>query len=152
MDRKYRQRGYMESEREEQRSRPRAPRQDLTPEERIQRKSMRHAIDRQAHEVLRCHDCGRNVFDLDSVGPDAACPHCRAALHCCRACQNFDVAARWQCRAPIEEAVGDKNKANRCGLYQPRLVLDATGRRSNGRAGGGRGDDPRSAFESLFKR
>jgi hypothetical protein len=84
------------------------------------------------------------------VADDAACPHCNAALHCCRTCAHFDSQARWQCRAEIEEAVGDKNKANHCGQYRPLLVLDVTGRRSG--SGSSKSSDPRAQFDSLFKR
>jgi len=158
MERKYRQRGYQDDDRRDDRSsRTQAPPQkQLTPEERIQRKSLRHAIDREAREVLRCHVCGRSIFDLGTISPSSTCPHCNAALHCCRTCTNFDSAARWECRAEIAEAVPDKHEANACTLYAPRLVLDATGRRSAGSPGngGGRGssNDPRAQFENLFKR
>ena len=52
--------------------------------------------------------------------------------------------------AEITQAIGDKNKANECGAYSPRIVLDATGRRS-GNAAHVSGD-PKEQFESLFKR
>jgi hypothetical protein len=152
MDRKYRQRGYMDGDGQDERSRSNAPaRKPLTAEERIQRKSLRHAIDREAREVLRCHACGKGISDFGTIGVSSVCPFCDAALHCCRNCSNFDSAARWECRAEIPQPVGDKNKANDCAAYAPRLVLDATGRRS-APAGGGKSGDPRSQFESLFKR
>jgi hypothetical protein len=152
MDRKYRQSGYMDHGRDDDRPRSRTQqRKPLTREERIQKKSLRHAIDREAREVLRCHVCGRSIFDFGSMGQTASCPHCDAALHCCRTCKSFDSSARWQCRATIEQAVADKNKANDCSSYAPRLVLDSTGRRSVKPAGNGRGGDARSQFEDLFK-
>ena len=159
MDRKYRQRGYQDDDRRDDRVERKAPPQkQLTPEERIQRKSLRHAIDREAREVLRCHVCGRSIFDIGTITAQSTCPHCSAALHCCRTCTNFDSAARWECRAEIPEAVADKHGANDCALYAPRLVLDATGRRSAGSPGGGgssgrsSSSDPRAQFENLFKR
>ena len=152
MNRKYRQRGYQDGDRDDDRSGPSAPqRQQLSKEERIHRKGMRHAIDRDAREVLRCHVCGRGIFDFGTITSSTNCPHCNAALHCCRTCSEFDSAARWQCRAEISEAVSDKNKANQCASYAPRLVLDSTGRRS-ATSGGSKSGDPRSQFEDLFKR
>ena len=152
MSRKYRQPGYQDSNRDDDRGgrgRSEAPRREMTSEERIQKKSLRHAIDREANEVVRCPNCGRN--GEGAIGADTRCNHCAAPLRCCRTCKQFDTAARLQCRAPIETAIGDKNKANSCPHYAPRLVLDVTGRRSpKGRNGGG--NDPRSQFESLFKR
>jgi hypothetical protein len=149
MNRKYRHRGYRDSESEDaQRREKPPPRQTLTPEEKLQRKSMRHAIDRDAHAVVRCHKCGRNVQDFGTITGETLCPHCAAPMHCCRICRHFDSAARWQCRAEITEPVGDKTRANACSSFEPRLVLDVTGRRTTN----GRSDDPRAAFESLFKR
>ena len=152
MSRKYRHQGYQDSARDDDRRRERtAPRRELTREERIQKNSLRHAIDREANEVVRCHNCGRNTDGAAAIGVDTRCTHCAAPLHCCRACRHFDTGARHQCRAPIEAAVGNKNEANQCGLYSARLVLDVTGKRSTGGRNGG-GNDPRSQFENLFKR
>ena len=80
-----------------------------------------------------------------------AAGHVEEVVRCCRTCKQFDTGSRFQCRASIETAIGDKNRANNCTHYSPRLVLDVTGRRNpKGRNGGG--NDPRSQFESLFKR
>jgi len=149
---KYRQHGYQDSDRrdESERKRP-SQRQQLTNEEKIQRRSMRKATNREANEVVRCHVCGRAIEDVGTIETRSTCPHCNAPMHCCRTCTHFDTSARWQCRAEIEQAVGDKSKANACALYHPRLVLDFTGRRG-GTQSQGRSSDPRSQFESLFKR
>ena len=153
MTRKYRLQGYQDSDRDDDRGRERPPRKELTREERIQKKSLRHAIDRAANEVIRCHVCGRNGEPSGAIGLETRCSHCAAPLHCCRTCRQFDTGARFQCRAPVEKAVGDKNKANTCTHYSARLVLDSTGRRTpRGQNGGGGGNDPRSQFENLFKR
>lgn len=150
MNRKYRHQGYRDSEREERpRDKP-PPRKELTKEERIQRRSMRHAIDREANEVVRCPNCGRNAQGLGAIAADTTCPNCNAPMHCCRTCRQFDSAARWQCRAEIEAAVENKTKANDCAEYSPRLVLDVTGRRTG--SGSGSGGNARSQFEDLFKR
>ncbi|MEE8411541.1 MAG: hypothetical protein V3S47_03495 [Acidobacteriota bacterium] len=152
MSRKYRHQGYQDSNRDDDRGgrdRSGPPRSELTHEERIQRNSLRHAIDREANEVVRCPNCGR--AGDGAIGVDTRCNHCAAPLRCCRTCKQFDTGSRFQCRASIERAIGDKNKANNCTHYSPRLVLDVTGRRSpRGRNGGS--SDPRSQFESLFKR
>ncbi len=146
---KYRHHGYRDSEnRDERENRRPAPRQDLTREERIQRRSLRHAIDREAREVVRCHVCGQTDQSGGPISFDTKCQHCRADLHCCRTCMHFDTSARWQCREKVAEAVTDKNKPNQCSLYRPRLVLDSTGRRTNN----SKSNDPRAQFESLFKR
>ncbi len=143
---KYRQRGYKDSERDDER-RPKPPPQ-LTPEEKAQQRALRHAISREAQEVVRCHNCGRSVQAFGAITPETSCPNCAAPLHCCRACRHFDTGARWECRAEIPERVPDKGKVNSCTLFEARLVLDATGKRF----GTPSSNDPKSAFENLFKR
>lgn len=146
---KYRQRGYRDSEHQE-RDRHRPPTtKPLTPEERAQQRALKHAVAREANEVVRCPNCGRNVPASGTLTLDALCPFCSAALHCCRACRHFDTGARWECRQPIPERVPDKGKANGCTFFEPRLVLDATGKRTTGSPAS---NDPKSQFENLFKR
>ena len=94
MSRKYRQAGYQDSDANEPRERQRPPRQELSMEEKIQRRSMRKATNREANEVVRCHACGRNVPEDHAIGPSTTCPFCTAALHVCRACTHFDSSAR----------------------------------------------------------
>ena len=151
MSRKYRHQGYQDSDREPDRERgPRSDYRSLTPEEKIQRRSLRRATQREANEVVRCHHCGRSAAGLEAIAPDTRCPYCRTPLHCCRTCNHFDSASRWQCRAEIPQAIPGKSEANDCAHYRPRLVLDATGRRSQ--QADGKSDDPRSQFENLFKK
>lgn len=149
MSRKYRQRGYQESDRDDRdrRPKPTTRKKPLTPEEKAQRRGLRHATTREANEVVRCPDCGTNVQALGTITTDTTCPKCNTNLHCCRACRQFDSGAKWECRAEISERVADKLKANTCVLYEPRLVLDATGKRADARSA----NDPKSRFDSLFK-
>jgi len=148
MSMKYRQRGYRDSERDETKRHKSPPAEPLTPEQKAQHRALRHAVSREANEVVRCHNCGRNVQSFGAITHETSCPHCSAPLHCCRACRHFDTSARWECRADIPERVPDKGKANTCTLFEPRLVLDATGKRTGARSS----NDPKSLFENLFKR
>lgn len=153
MSRKYRQPGYMDSDRDQERQRWKPqPKKPLTPEERAQLRSLRHATERQAAEVIRCPNCGRNVQAFGDITADTACPHCSAPLHSCRACRHFDTGARWECRLweKLPERVPDKAAANECALFEARLVLDATGKRAGAAAGAAQ--DPKALFDSLFKR
>src|SRR5262245_826987 len=151
MSMKYRQRGYRDSERgDRDRERPKAPPAPLlTPEERAQQRALKHAVSREANEVVRCPNCGRNVQALGAITAETRCPHCAAALHCCRSCRHFDTSARWECRQPIPQRIPDKGATNDCTFFEARLVLDATGKRTSTAASG---DDPKSQFENLFKR
>jgi hypothetical protein len=151
MERKYGHKGYQDSSRDDRaRDRKQAPPSTpLTPAERAQQRSLRHAVQREANEVLRCPNCGRSVAASGALSSDSRCPHCAAYLHACRACQNFDSSARWECRAAITAPVADKSAANSCTLFAARLVLDATGKRT-GPAGSS--NDPKAQFNNLFKR
>jgi hypothetical protein len=150
MDRKYGHKGYQDSSRDDRdRDRKRAPVTPLTPEERAQQRALRHAVQREANEVLRCPNCGKNVAASGAVSTETRCPHCAAPLHACRACLHFDSSARWECRAPITAPVADKSKANTCASFAARLVLDATGKRTGT---SGTSNDPKSQFANLFKR
>ncbi len=150
MERKYGHKGYQESSRDDRdRERKHAPPTPLSPEERAQQRSLRHAVQREANEVLRCPNCGKNVPAFGAISLDTRCPHCAAPLHSCRACRHFDSGAHWECREPITVQVAEKSKANECTWYSARLVLDATGKRT-GPAGSS--NDPKSQFENLFKR
>ena len=140
---KYKQKGYRDSERREDRKKE-PPKQPRTPEER----QLRHMMERSANLVLRCHQCSAVAGTGEGLASADLCGGCGAALHCCRNCANFDTGARWECRAPITQPVMDKTAANDCGLFKANTVLDATGRRSGGSAP----SDARAAFDNLFKK
>ena len=146
---KYRQRGYRDSE-----SGP-GKRRDAPPEDQAARdqareeaRKVRHAMQRSASIVLRCAECGHQTSGAIEVAFDTTCPKCNVALHNCRNCRHFDTQARFECRQTIPERIASKTVANRCELYDPRAVLDATGRRAEIAAA----EDPRSAFDRLFKK
>lgn len=160
MSRKYRHSGYQDKDDDRDKDRPSGgnsrPTNTLSFEEKIQRKSMRHAIDRSTHEVMRCNSCGTVVEDYGTIGSASRCTKCDEALHSCRNCSFFSSAARWQCNAEIVAPVTDKLKTNNCNQFKARLTLDHTGRRtravSPSRNGSSRTNDPRDAFNNLFKR
>lgn len=138
---KYRQPGYRDSERDEERGRrgerPHLPRGERPP---------REITTREASTVWRCADCGHQVPVPDSVETSALCPSCSKPLHTCRNCLHFDTSARFECRQPIPAPVRSKIQANDCALFAPAAVLDATGRRLSAPG------DARAAFDALFKK
>ena len=144
---KYKQRGYKESERKDERKKESRP--PRTPEER----QLRHMMERSARLVLRCHECNTETA-IDDLSSASTCSHCSAALHVCRNCGNFDTGARWECKEPITEPVPDKTAANQCTFFKANTVLDATGRRSGGSVAGTpvTSTDARAAFDNLFKK
>lgn len=148
---KYKQRGYRDSEggpkgRREETDEEREARQDA----RDAVRKVRHAISRDASVVMRCADCGYQAPDEVTIAPDTECPKCHSALHNCRNCRHFDTSARFQCRKPLEKAVASKTIGNHCELYEPRAVLDSTGKRAPRPQS--KVKDPRQAFDDLFKK
>ncbi len=139
-DRKYRHRGYMESDGEPRgRSASRPPRTDGAPRGR--------GIDLEKDVVFACRACGEKRRDLEEIGHDSRCAKCGAPLHACRQCAHFDTSARFECTQPIPERIPSKNAANACTFYSPARAFDLTGSRAAGTP-----DDARAAFEKLFKK
>jgi hypothetical protein len=68
--------------------------------------------------TITCFSCGKPTVIEDIVGRGDTCPHCRADLRCCKNCVYFDTSAANQCREPTAEFVGDKERANFCGMYK----------------------------------
>jgi len=125
----------------------RPPPQDLGNREQVRR--LRRAMDRSATTVVRCQNCGhQQLAEAAFIGPRSTCDRCGTALHSCRHCRKFDPRARHQCLADDITPVGDKWAPNDCRRYEPRLVLDATGKRHGGKGK----QDAKALFDSLFKK
>ena len=100
-DRKYRQRGYQDDNRD------RAPRDKAPARAPVERAPGRPLQDASgprtpnlmaAHEVFRCARCGNRL--AVPVGSDGRCPRCGVYLHSCINCLSFDTSARWECSQP----------------------------------------------------
>lgn len=137
MDRKYKQRGYMDSGEERKGGkRPRPETETFGP------KTPKFP---DAHQVSRCANCGKILpgeFDFTQ-----RCPHCGFELHSCKQCSHFDTSARFECNQPITARIPKKDARNECGYYAPRVTLERQTSRESSQSG-----DPRAAFEALFKK
>ena len=160
-DRKYRQPGYMSSDRE-----PRA-RNDDRPKQSGPRPPLDITGPRlprlvQAVTAARCYSCSTTLPEgVDFGGP---CPKCRAELHCCKQCSFFEPSTRFQCLKPIPVRIPVKDKANDCTLFSPRVTVarDApAGMQPTYRDrpasqplqdGPRNSSDARNAFDRLFKK
>ena len=132
------------------RDRPKSPppdRPDLGNDEQVKR--LKRGMERSAAEVIRCQKCGhQQQKEAAIIGPLSTCDKCDTALHSCRHCLHFMPDARFQCRKPVPVAIVDKWAANDCVAFEPRLVLDSTGRRVEGQAA----KNAKNIFDSLFKK
>jgi hypothetical protein len=147
-DRKYRQRGYMDSDgdrKEKSSGVPRGPKPETF--------GPRTPNLSPAHMVTRCGGCGTILAaDFD---PQGRCPRCGFELHSCKQCAYFDTAARFECTQPITERISRKDARNQCTFYAPRTTVErqtSSGTRAGPKAVVRSPNDPRQAFENLFKK
>lgn len=156
-DRKYRQRGYQDSDRSD--ARP-----NRNGDERPRNSGPRPPIDVtgprlprlvQAVAASRCFNCTTQLApDMDFKGK---CPKCGADLHCCKQCVSFEPSTRFQCVKPIAARIAIKDKANDCTLFEPRVTVarDSSPAGPPAAANGPaprNPNDARTAFDALFKK
>ena len=140
-DRKYRQRGYMDSDREPQRSKPESKPQSK-PLDR-DREGPRSPKMMAFGETVKCSSCGAKA--PTNITLVSSCPNCKADLHTCRQCTYFDPGAHFQCSKPITVRIANKQARNTCELFVPRTVVER-------QTSSGAPTDARAAFAKLFKK
>lgn len=138
-DRKYRQRGYMDNDREPQRPQPQKPKESRP----VDREGPRSPKMMAFGEVVKCSSCGAKA--PKSITFETTCPNCRAELHSCRQCTYFDPSATFECSKPISARIVNKNARNKCELFAPRTVVER-------QTSSGAPTDARQAFKNLFKK
>jgi len=156
-DRKYKQRGYMDSEAERNR--------DGAERDRARQPGPRLPIDvtgprlpRLVQNVTasRCWNCATPL----APGTDfrAQCPKCASPLHCCKQCSHFEPSTRFQCLKPVPARIAVKDQGNECELFSPRVTVarDVVPTNYTPAAYVGpaprKPSDARAAFDSLFKK
>jgi len=159
-DRKYRQNGYHDSERNNNgggfrpdRPKPQGPKLPLD----ITGPKLPRLV--QNVVASRCYSCAVALAsDTDFRGN---CPKCGAALHCCKQCVHFDSSTRFQCHKPIPVRIPVKDQANTCEFFSPMVTVArdsaAPPSASNNRVVDNtpaprNASDARAAFDSLFKK
>ena len=154
-DRKYRQRGYQDDERD------RAPRGEGKPKPPPKERAPGRVLQDErgpktpnlmaAHEVFRCARCG-NLLPA-SVGLLDRCSKCGVDLHACIHCASFDTSARWECtQSPALPArVTPKDARNTCALFAPRTTVERQTSTPAASGGSSGTSSARRAFDDLFK-
>ena len=159
-DRKYRQQGYQDSNRESRDShRQDRPRQG-GPKLPLDITGPRLPRLIQTVAASRCHACA--VALPADVDWNSQCPKCKAALHCCKQCVNFDSSTRFQCVKPIPVRIPVKDQANTCELFRPRVTVAKDGANvgpaprvtvnGDNVPAPRNASDARTAFDNLFKK
>lgn len=142
MSRKYRQVGYQDSSGSEQRDKGRS--QGSRPH----REGPRSPRMPGFQVVSRCSACGTTIHtELEDITFGSQCGNCGADLRCCKNCVYFDPSSRFECTEPVKARVSPKDKRNDCEFFELKTTVEkaVSSRKS-------RPDDPRSAFDSLFKK
>ncbi len=140
-DRKYRQRGYRDDDRREERpSRPAGPPVSKSLE------GPRSPVMPPRRGVSRCAGCGAIL--PQGIDPQGKCPRCGFELHCCKQCVNFDTSQRFECLKPIPKRIPGKDTRNDCAFYEMRVTVE----RETSSGGVAKPATARQAFENLFKK
>ncbi len=154
VERKYRQRGYMDGDKPEKKK-------DRPPETRPRQEQIGPRTPRMVGSVtcVRCANCGNML--LRGFDPTGQCPRCNFELHCCKQCIHFDSAARFECTQPIPERIAKKDARNDCTFYEIRRTVEkdtaplapvAGPPSAVAPASTARPSNARKAFDDLFKK
>jgi hypothetical protein len=159
-ERKYRQRGYMDSDRpangqpRDEKPRPAGPKPPID----VTGPRLPRLL--QTVAASRCFNCSTMLpADIDFKGN---CPKCNTPLHCCKQCSHFDTSTRFQCTKAIPVRIAVKDQANECELFRPRVTVarDAASAGAQSPIMATRASvpaprspqDARAAFDNLFKK
>jgi hypothetical protein len=158
-DRRYKQHGYQESERNDSYRSDRPKQQGPRPPLDITGPKLPRLV--QNVVASRCYSCAMALpADTDFRGN---CPKCGTALHCCKQCAHFEPSTRFQCLKPIPERIAIKDAANECTMFSPRVTVARDGHANGNGTNGTRpeasasvtprtANDARAAFNNLFKK
>lgn len=152
-DRKYRQRGYMDIDRENGGRRPEELPKGPRPPLDITGPRLPRLV--QTVVAARCYSCATALPpDIDFRGN---CPKCAAALHCCKQCAHFEPSTRFQCLKPVPVRIASKDQANECTWFSARVTVARDGTASGPSASPAPVaprslSDARNAFDQLFKK
>jgi hypothetical protein len=156
-DRKYRQPGYMDSDRSDYKGRRTGDGGPRTPGPKPPLDITGPRLPRMVAAVTaaRCYNCATQL--VNGIDWNGNCPKCGAALHCCKQCAHFEPSTRFQCLKPIHARIAVKDKANECTLFSPRVTVARDGSAAAPPAGPpieapATPDAARSAFDRLFKK
>ena len=100
------------------------------------------------HSLL-CWKCGANLAALSlPLSRRDECARCRAELHVCRLCVEYDERVAKRCREPMAEEVSDQEKSNFCDYFRPRP--NAWSAPAGAASGLSAADKARAELERLF--
>lgn len=159
MERKYRQRGYEDRDRNgrdgREKDRDRRPAETPRPKHDM----MGPRTPRMVGTVMRarCSNCGAVL--APGFDPSGKCPRCQSELHCCKQCVHFDTGRQFECTQPIPERITKKDAKNQCTFFEMRMNVEKdtspvtyASAPAAVTTSPARPNDARKAFEDLFKK
>jgi hypothetical protein len=160
-DRKYRQHGYQDDDRERRppsglpgSAQGRPEREPGAPAgaRRISSEGAKNPRMMGYRAVARCARCG--VLVDPQILSKSSCPKCHQDLRSCVQCASFDPGARFECTKPLSVRVSPKDAANECPHFEARTSWE---RETTAAPGPTSSSTPetsagaRKAFDDLFK-
>ena len=142
---KYRQPGYQDRDREDERKGAGQPRTGGGPAKRDNTFGPRPVNMPGTRAVSRCSQCGTI---LQNTSGEGKCAKCGFELHSCKQCSYFDPGSRFECMQPVKERIAKKDARNDCSLYEIRVTRE----KETSTPASLRPNDARAAFENLFKK
>jgi predicted RNA-binding Zn-ribbon protein involved in translation (DUF1610 family) len=143
---KYRQHGYQDRDREDDRRRGGERSPASTPSSRRDNTFGPRPVNMPGtRAVSRCAQCGTVLQGASAAGK---CPKCGFDLHSCKQCTFFDPGSRFECMKPVMERLAKKDVRNECELFEMRVTHE----KETSTPASLRPNDARAAFENLFKK
>jgi len=152
-DRRYKQNGYMDSERDSSGPREDRPRQQQGPRPPLDITGPRLPRMVQTITASRCYNCSTMLSS--AIDFHGTCPKCQVALHCCKQCSHFEPSTRFQCLKPIPVRISPKDVANECDMFASTVTVARESTSTNSSPASTSPKTPagaRAAFDSLFKK
>jgi hypothetical protein len=140
-DRKYRQRGYQDDNRDRKPTdRPKGPAGPAPRGDRPEGPRTPNLMPKR--QVVRCAKCGTEISM--PYAAEGRCGKCGVDTHTCAQCTYFDPGARFQCMQPVPERIAPKDVKNSCPLWEPRITVERETHSAST-------PSARQAFDDLFK-
>jgi DNA-directed RNA polymerase subunit RPC12/RpoP len=144
-DRKYRHRGYQDDDHDRERQQKQKPKGDGV--HRYDSGPRGRGLGAPTRIAFKCARCGHELADPE-ITTATTCTSCGDALHSCANCTFFNTGSRFECQKPITARMESKTKGNDCEYFSPKAVRDLKIEAQQG----GTANDPRAAFDALFKK
>jgi hypothetical protein len=142
-DRKYRQRGYQDDERDRPPKPSGQPKGEAGPRPRGERPVGPRTYNMPGfRDIVRCNRCAGEI--TGAILFDSRCNKCGAELHSCAQCGSFSPGSRFECMQAVPARLSPKDARNNCTFFAPRTTVERE-------TGSTAPRSARSAFDDLFK-